>query len=104
MKFAGVIALFVAAATAAPVLGDLAGTVTGLASNPGAAVVVQESLGHCALGSARSKCTEGIAREYMHTGKVPSHETVCDSDFDPWKKDTKAEASGFVIDAPRFIF
>ncbi|KAJ6785729.1 hypothetical protein PWT90_07103 [Aphanocladium album] len=74
------------------------------AQHPGAAVVVQESMGHCALGSAKSKCTAGIAREYMHTGKVPSQETVCDSDFDPWKKDAKTEASSFVIDTPRFLF
>lgn len=74
------------------------------AQHPGAAVVVQESMGHCALGSANSECTRGIAREYMDTGKVPSHETVCESDFDPWNKAAGGGASSFVIDAPRFPF
>ncbi|KGQ12579.1 Putative hydrolase [Beauveria bassiana D1-5] len=74
------------------------------AEHPGAAVVVQESMGHCALGSANSECTRGIAREYMDTGKVPSHETVCESDFDPWNQDVDGRASSFVIDAPRFPF
>ncbi|KAM3446209.1 hypothetical protein MY3296_009886 [Beauveria thailandica] len=74
------------------------------AKHPGAAVVVQESMGHCALGSANSECTRGIAREYMDTGKVPSRETVCESDFDPWNTDAEGGASSFVIDVPRFPF
>lgn len=74
------------------------------AEHPGAVVVVQEAMGHCALSLPSVKCTQGIAREYMHTGKVPSRETVCKSDFDPWKKDVKAAASSFVVDMPRFIF
>lgn len=74
------------------------------AAHPGAAVVLQESMGHCALSSANSECTKGIAREYMDTGKVPSRETVCQSDFDPWKKDAEADASSFVINVPRFHF
>lgn len=74
-------------------------------NHPGAAVVVQESMGHCALGSAKSDCTEGIAREYMDTGKVPKDfETVCESDFDPWRKDEKSKALNFVITPARFPF
>lgn len=71
--------------------------------HPGAGLVVQESMGHCALGSANSDCTSSIVREYMDTGKVPSKETVCQSDFDPWKE-ADAELSSFVINAPRFPF
>ncbi|EGX97180.1 proteinase, putative [Cordyceps militaris CM01] len=74
------------------------------AAHPGAVVVVQESMGHCALGSANSACTKGIASEYMETGKVPSRETVCQSDFDPWNEHAEVDASSVVIDAPRFPF
>ncbi|OAA73945.1 Peptidase S33 tripeptidyl aminopeptidase-lik [Cordyceps fumosorosea ARSEF 2679] len=76
------------------------------AMHPGAALVVQESMGHCALASARSECTARVAREYMHTGKVPkARETVCESDFDPWKEEKEGEAeAALVIDTPRFLF
>ncbi|TQV99911.1 hypothetical protein V2A60_005332 [Cordyceps javanica] len=74
------------------------------ASHPGAALVVQESMGHCALQAANSECTNAIAREYMATGKVPSTETVCPSDFDPWKRDPNVDVSSLGADAPRFMF
>lgn len=73
------------------------------AGHPGAVVVVQESMGHCALGTAKSDCTTGIAREYMDTGKVPSRETVCQADFDPWTEED-GKTSSFVVDVSRFPF
>ncbi|KAJ4288730.1 hypothetical protein N0V88_007264 [Collariella sp. IMI 366227] len=48
-----------------------------------AAVVVQESVGHCALLSSPSGCTIGHVREYFATGKVPRNGTVCMPDCVP---------------------
>ncbi|KAL7940662.1 TAP-like domain-containing protein [Trichoderma barbatum] len=51
----------------------------------GAALVVQESMGHCALSSASSNCTDKIVSEYFDTGKVPKDkETVCEANCGPW--------------------
>jgi autophagy-related protein 17 len=46
----------------------------------GAAVVVEEAVGHCALLSATSACVNAIVREYFHTGTVPANGTVCEAD------------------------
>ncbi|KAL2134078.1 hypothetical protein VTI74DRAFT_1074 [Chaetomium olivicolor] len=47
------------------------------------AVVVQESVGHCALLSSPSMCTIGYVREYFATGKVPKNGTICQPDCVP---------------------
>ncbi len=49
----------------------------------GSAVVVQESVGHCALLSSVSPCVYGIVREYFHTGTVPANGTVCEAECVP---------------------
>lgn len=49
----------------------------------GSAVVVQESVGHCALMASVSLCTYGIVREYFHTGKMPTNGTVCEAECAP---------------------
>ena len=49
----------------------------------GSAVVVQESVGHCALLSSVSQCMYGIVREYFHTGTVPANGTVCQAECVP---------------------
>jgi len=49
----------------------------------GSAVVVQESVGHCALIASVSMCTYGIVREYFHTGKMPANGTVCAAECVP---------------------
>ena len=46
----------------------------------GSAVVIQESIGHCALLSSKSECTARLLREYFDTGKVPKSGTVCKED------------------------
>jgi autophagy-related protein 17 len=46
----------------------------------GSAVVVQESVGHCALMSAVSECTWEFVRKYFRTGVVPRNGTVCEAD------------------------
>ncbi|KAL7812839.1 TAP-like domain-containing protein [Trichoderma aethiopicum] len=52
--------------------------------HPGSAVVVQESLGHSAWGSAPSRCTWKIVADYLHSGNVPQKDTVCRADCGPW--------------------
>ena len=49
----------------------------------GSAVVVQESVGYCALLSSVSQCTYGIVREYFHTGALPANGTVCEAECAP---------------------
>ncbi|KAK1238387.1 hypothetical protein MKX07_006533 [Trichoderma sp. CBMAI-0711] len=52
--------------------------------HPGSAVVVQESLGHSAWGSAPSRCTWKIVSDYLHSGVVPKKDTACRADCGPW--------------------
>jgi autophagy-related protein 17 len=49
----------------------------------GSAVVVQESVGHCALLSSVSQCTYGIVKEYFRSGTVPANGTVCEAECVP---------------------
>ena len=49
----------------------------------GSAVVVQESVGHTAFFSSRSRCAEQIVREYFETGKGPANNTRCRPDCLP---------------------
>jgi pimeloyl-ACP methyl ester carboxylesterase len=60
------------------------------ANHPGAAVVVQESMGHTALGTGDSECLNGILKEYFDTGKVPKEETSCETKCGPWDKCAEA--------------
>lgn len=59
------------------------------ANHPGAAVVVQESMGHCAIVSAASNCTRRILADYFDKGVVPSEETRCETSCGPWDKGCK---------------
>uniref|UniRef100_A0A8H7K2G1 Peptidase S33 tripeptidyl aminopeptidase-like C-terminal domain-containing protein n=1 Tax=Bionectria ochroleuca TaxID=29856 RepID=A0A8H7K2G1_BIOOC len=52
--------------------------------HPGARVVTQEGMGHCALQSSPSNCTRSILAEYFDTGKVPDRDTFCKADCGPW--------------------
>lgn len=56
------------------------------AIHPDARLVIQEALGHCALGSADSKCTKTIFADYLDSGRLPNAtETVCnDIPCGPW--------------------
>ena len=65
------------------------------ARHPGSAVVTQESVGHCALGTAISSCTVGIVRAYFENGTVPERGAVCDldcGDFEACVKDRQQTA------------
>ncbi|EEY16959.1 conserved hypothetical protein [Verticillium alfalfae VaMs.102] len=50
---------------------------------PGSAVVIQESVGHCALVTSRSECTAQHLRTYFDIGKVPRSGTTCEEDCSP---------------------
>lgn len=54
------------------------------ARHPGAGIVVQEAMGHCAVGAAPSECTRRIVADYFDTGAVPSKETTCETTCGPW--------------------
>lgn len=62
------------------------------ARHPGSSVVIQESLGHCALASGVSRCTADIVRTYFETGQVPESGTVCEEDFAALSADAAAAA------------
>lgn len=51
---------------------------------PRAGLVVQDSLGHGALLSAPSNCTDQIVRDYFDKGVVPDGEESCAEDCGPW--------------------
>ncbi|KAK3185596.1 hypothetical protein K4F52_005696 [Lecanicillium sp. MT-2017a] len=71
------------------------------AEHPGAAVVVQESLGHTALGTGDSECVNEILREYFDTGRVPDGETVCEAKCGPWDECNNATAAAFGVNDVR---
>lgn len=50
------------------------------ARHPGSEVVVQESVGHCALGTVISACTTAIVKQYFEDGTVPEGGAVCPTD------------------------
>ncbi|KAK6084559.1 Tripeptidyl aminopeptidase 2 [Seiridium cupressi] len=66
------------------------------AKHPGAAYVVQESTGHCAI-AAPSKCTKKIIQDYLEHGTVPKSGIVCQADCDPWNP-CEQEAQSMMID------
>lgn len=59
------------------------------ANHPGAGVVVQEAMGHCATFAAYSPCTKKIIADYFDKGVVPKGEAVCDVDCGPWDDSCK---------------
>ncbi|KAM0335222.1 hypothetical protein ACHAQA_000264 [Verticillium albo-atrum] len=50
---------------------------------PGSAVVIQESVGHCALIASKSACTAKYLQTYFDTGKVPANGSTCEEDCSP---------------------
>lgn len=54
-------------------------------SHPGSRVLVQDSVGHCTLLSAPSKCTWEKMGAYMDTGALPDEGTVCEAGCVPWE-------------------
>ncbi|KAH8690470.1 TAP-like protein-domain-containing protein [Talaromyces proteolyticus] len=52
--------------------------------HPGAALIIQEAMGHCTIGTAASDCTKMIVADYFEYGTVPSGETICKTQCGPW--------------------
>ncbi|GKT40506.1 tripeptidyl aminopeptidase [Colletotrichum spaethianum] len=67
--------------------------------HPGSAVVIQESVGHCAVAIG-SRCTTKIIREYFEHGVVPKSGTVCQADCDVWGGDACLPSSLGIRMAP----
>ncbi|KAK2608643.1 hypothetical protein QQS21_002872 [Conoideocrella luteorostrata] len=54
-------------------------------NHPGSGLMVQESMGHSALGTGiAGPCTRKVVSEYFDKGAVPSEETVCEGMRRPW--------------------
>lgn len=53
-------------------------------NHPGAGVVVQEAMGHCAFATAQSPCTKKAVADYFDSGVVPSREVSCATTCGPW--------------------
>lgn len=63
--------------------------------HPGAGVVVQEAVGHCAIAAAYSSCTRDIVAEYFLTGKVPGEgERSCEVECGAWDVGCEARMMG----------
>ncbi|RFU78985.1 hypothetical protein TARUN_3248 [Trichoderma arundinaceum] len=54
------------------------------AKHPGARVVIQEGMGHCAVASAPSKCTKNTVADYFEFGTIPSDLSTCNVECGPW--------------------
>lgn len=63
------------------------------ALHPGSAVLVQDSVGHSALGSAPSECTWEVVRDYLETGKLPNSGTICHADEKPFSSVSSLRSS-----------
>ena len=58
---------------------------------PGSKVIVQDSIGHCAIATAPSKCTDKLLRRYMAYGEVPEDtETECAADCEAFELTCRA--------------
>ena len=64
------------------------------ALHPGSSVVVQDSVGHCALYSAPSECTKKIVAAYFAYGTMPKDGLICEPDCRPWQSGGECQAFG----------
>ncbi|KND89100.1 Carboxylesterase A [Tolypocladium ophioglossoides CBS 100239] len=69
------------------------------ALHPGAGLVVQESLGHCAIATGDSRCTANIVADYFESGVVPTHEAACSVDCGPWDKNCSLSSMSLPVHA-----
>ena len=61
--------------------------------HPGSSVVVQDSVGHCAIATGWSEATNRILRDYFATGVVPPNGTRTHSICEPWSGCSQLEAT-----------
>ncbi|KAI3398343.1 hypothetical protein diail_9435 [Diaporthe ilicicola] len=55
--------------------------------HPGSAVLIHETVGHCAMTTGWSECFNEHIRAYLDEGVVPENGTVCDTTCKPFSKD-----------------
>ncbi|KJZ73430.1 hypothetical protein HIM_07224 [Hirsutella minnesotensis 3608] len=55
-------------------------------AHPGAGLVVQQAIGHCAIASADSPCLAKVIADYFDSGAVPDNETTCTVECGPWDR------------------
>ncbi|KAL6877159.1 TAP-like domain-containing protein [Trichoderma novae-zelandiae] len=60
------------------------------AQHPGARVLVQDGMGHCAVASAPSKCTRKAVADYFESGLIPSDLSPCKVECSPWDESCPA--------------
>lgn len=53
-------------------------------NHPGAGLLVQEAVGHCALSAAMGSCSTNALADYFDTGVVPEGELLCETLRGPW--------------------
>lgn len=54
------------------------------AKHPGARVIIQEAMGHCAVASAPSSCTKNVVADYFESGIIPADVSTCNIECGPW--------------------
>lgn len=54
------------------------------AQHPGARVIIQEAMGHCAVASAPSRCTKRVVADYFESGVIPFDVSACSIECGPW--------------------
>jgi pimeloyl-ACP methyl ester carboxylesterase len=54
------------------------------AQHPGARVIIQEAVGHCAVASAPSSCTRSVVADYLESGVIPFDVSTCSIECGPW--------------------
>ena len=69
------------------------------AGHPGSAVLIHETVGHCATFSGWSECFREHVRAYFDDGIMPENGTVCDTTCKPFAKDGKCLPPGQVMAA-----
>lgn len=67
--------------------------------HPGSAVLIHETVGHCAMRSGWSDCFNQAIRAYFDNGTVPENGTVCDTTCKPFSKDGKCQPPAEVVAA-----
>lgn len=55
--------------------------------HPGAGLLIQESIGHCAIRDPVGPCVKKALAEYFDSGVVPSEELSCKPTRGPWDAD-----------------
>lgn len=53
-------------------------------AHPGARVLVQDTVGHGAIGTP-SRCREGYIKKYFAEGALPAEDVTCESDCVPFR-------------------